>query len=335
MSLGTELPSFSIYSVNCDISILLGIVGNTRWSLQPKFDKGCLKYFDVLRTTKAGKVEFEVLLTVEYDDDDEDDEKESFSGCLEEGQTTVRIMANCWDLEECPGKVKGSITLYTDCLKCSKCGTRNMMKKLPTSLSNLSDDLLVVMNNCEFFADVTLKCGTAEIPAHRNILAARSPVFATHFKNKMEGSGEVVEITDVKSDVLKAMLKYIYSGKIYPLTSEEAEDLLVAADIYQLKELKELCVEELKSNVTLDDVSRLLVVGHFYDESLKSHAKETVCKYEKFSELEHTEEWKNLESKYPCLAIEVLKSVIDHSQKTEKNSPDLKKSLACSSVARL
>lgn len=62
-----------------------------------------------------------------------------------------------------------------------------------------------------------------------NILA-RSPVFAAMFEHEMEERKQNrVTISDVEHDVLKEMLRFIYTGKS-PNLEKMADDLLAAAD---------------------------------------------------------------------------------------------------------
>ncbi|GIY97226.1 hypothetical protein CEXT_149571 [Caerostris extrusa] len=54
------------------------------------------------------------------------------------------------------------------------------------SLMELSDDFLHLLDQgVSSYADVNLKCGSVTVPAHKNILAARSPVFAAMFATVM------------------------------------------------------------------------------------------------------------------------------------------------------
>lgn len=59
---------------------------------------------------------------------------------------------------------------------------------------------------------------------------ARSPVFAAMFEHEMEERKQNrVAITDVDHEVLKEMLRFIYTGKA-PNLEKMADDLLAAAD---------------------------------------------------------------------------------------------------------
>lgn len=61
-------------------------------------------------------------------------------------------------------------------------------------------------------------------------IIARSPVFAAMFEHEMEERKQNrVAISDVDHDVLKEMLRFIYTGKA-PNLEKMADDLLAAAD---------------------------------------------------------------------------------------------------------
>ncbi len=69
-----------------------------------------------------------------------------------------------------------------------------------------------------------------EYYAHKAILAARSPVFAAMFEHEMEEKKQNrVEITDMDHEVLREMLRFIYTGKATNLEKMH-DELLAAAD---------------------------------------------------------------------------------------------------------
>lgn len=62
------------------------------------------------------------------------------------------------------------------------------------------------------------------------IFSARSPVFQAMFEHEMEErKHNRVDITDVDHEVLREMLRFIYTGKASNL-EKMADDLLAAAD---------------------------------------------------------------------------------------------------------
>ncbi|CAI5484946.1 unnamed protein product [Closterium sp. Yama58-4] len=95
------------------------------------------------------------------------------------------------------------------------------------------------------FCDVTLRPYEGEtVEAHRCILAAWSPVFARMFSSGFEevkkGS---VYIADTDGPTLEKLVSFMYAGEL-PITRATMQevDLLVAADKYEVSELKQhLC----------------------------------------------------------------------------------------------
>ncbi|GFQ82183.1 TD and POZ domain-containing protein 5 [Trichonephila clavata] len=185
-------------------------------------------------------------------------------------------------------------------------------------LKELSDDFARLLDEkTPSFTDVELKCGTLTIPAHKNILSTRSPVFRAMFSNKMtETRDNEVNITDIDAPVLQAMLTYVYTGQTGNLSYNLAGDLLFAADKYELEGLKIVMIEYLKSNVSVENVLQLLVLGDLHAQDLKDFA---MCfirdRCTEFSVLENTEEWQTLAKERSVLAIEVLTLLIKSKEK--------------------
>lgn len=138
----------------------------------------------------------------------------------------------------------------------------------------------------ERFSDVKLltHCGR-EIPAHKNILAAKSPAFAAMFEHEMmEKKRNVVEIPDVDHDVLREMLRFVYSGRVECVESLAGE-LIVAADKYRIEGLKTICERVLADNITVENVVQILVVadrhsvGHLKSRAInfiKAHIRDVI-----------------------------------------------------------
>uniref|UniRef100_K3ZEX4 BTB domain-containing protein n=1 Tax=Setaria italica TaxID=4555 RepID=K3ZEX4_SETIT len=101
-------------------------------------------------------------------------------------------------------------------------------------------------------ADVTFPVSGKSLAAHKNVLAARSPVFMAEFFGEMqEKSSGRVKIRGMEPSVFGAMLRFIYTDAVPELdrmetaTANLAQHLVVAADRYQLDRLKVLCEQRL------------------------------------------------------------------------------------------
>ncbi|KAL7300062.1 hypothetical protein TKK_0007072 [Trichogramma kaykai] len=110
------------------------------------------------------------------------------------------------------------------------------------------------------FSDVVLRTSSKEeIPAHRIVLAAASPVFNAMFSHEMlESKTQSVDMIDVDHDAAVEMLRHIYTGNIesgvYSLTAE----VLSAADKYQLEELKYECEKRMVSDLSTENAMEIL-----------------------------------------------------------------------------
>ncbi|XP_054720617.1 speckle-type POZ protein-like B [Uloborus diversus] len=140
---------------------------------------------------------------------------------------------------------------------------------LPDNISNsLCSDFEELYNNGQF-SDVTLKLGKDELKAHKSVLSARSKVFAATFEHDMKEKREnAINIEQMKVETMRDMLRYIYCGKIHDLSTEEALNLYVAADRYDLKELRNFCREVILLNISVDNVCDIANVADLYDDEL-------------------------------------------------------------------
>lgn len=105
------------------------------------------------------------------------------------------------------------------------------------------------------FSDVTVNL-TAEkksFKLHKCILSTRSTVFETIFKNMKDKNQAIVQIKDVKYDILQELFRFIYTGKINE-AKESMGELLSAAEKYSVDGLKELCENSLCNDLAIYNV---------------------------------------------------------------------------------
>lgn len=160
------------------------------------------------------------------------------------------------------------------------------------SACNLSEDLALLFENQDF-SDVILSVKGKNFQAHKIILAARSPVFAAMFKHKMKESEQNrVVIEDMNEDTMQEILRYIYTGKCQNL-NKLAEELLAAADKYELDRLKMICMESLTRTVSVENAGNLLVLADLHG---VNELKVEVIKFivANFTVVSNTTGWKNI-----------------------------------------
>ncbi|WVZ83804.1 LOW QUALITY PROTEIN: hypothetical protein U9M48_030904 [Paspalum notatum var. saurae] len=114
--------------------------------------------------------------------------------------------------------------------------------------------------------DVTFEVDGETFPAHRCVLAARSPVFMAELLGSMkEKAMNHIRVDDIEPAVFKAMVHYIYTDTLPELDMGDAfvitQHLLVAADRYGLERLKLMCEEKLCNDVDTSTVATTLALA--------------------------------------------------------------------------
>jgi speckle-type POZ protein len=139
-------------------------------------------------------------------------------------------------------------------------------------LRQYSKDIAALFDD-ETMADFTFKVKNCVIAAHKIIVGARSPVFAAMFKGELKEKSEM-EVRDMKPVVFNKLLQFIYANDCD--VGEFTEELLIAADKYDVKDLKELCEEEQRTKLTVDNAVRLLILS---DKCQTKMLKNTVIQF--------------------------------------------------------
>ncbi|XP_052782999.1 BTB/POZ domain-containing protein 6-like, partial [Mya arenaria] len=122
----------------------------------------------------------------------------------------------------------------------------------------LDDDLL---------CDITFVAGgdKQEVRCHRFMLASRSPVFFTMFCGSLPEAA-VVEIADVDADVLRMVIRFIYTREI-KLMPDSVMATMYAAKKYDIQPLVNLCKTFLRKNIAVDNVCIILEQALMFEET--------------------------------------------------------------------
>ena len=100
------------------------------------------------------------------------------------------------------------------------------------------------------------------IKAHKNILMARCSYFESMFQSRMnESVSNLVNISDIRPDVFREMLKFLYSGQKSEFQNDVPMDLLFAADKYGLDDLTRICETEISHYLTAENVIDALILA--------------------------------------------------------------------------
>jgi len=171
----------------------------------------------------------------------------------------------------------------------------------------LSVDLEYAFQHKEF-CDVQVKCQDKVFDCHQFMLSARSPVFRAMFQADMaEKKTKKVDIQDLHPDVVAEMLQFIYSGNT-PNLNRLADELLAAAEQYQLELLKSICEERLCATLEIGNSVRHLVLGDMYQAAaLKRMAMQFVVR--NMSSVVRSRDWKESLLDHPGLMAEVMEAM--------------------------
>ncbi|CAL5054288.1 unnamed protein product [Urochloa decumbens] len=168
-------------------------------------------------------------------------------------------------------------------------------------------------------ADITFLVAGEHVPAHRSLLEARSPVFMAELFGGMKEmvAAPCVEVKDMKVDVFRAMLHFIYTDTVPELDQLKVEQatvmsrrLLEAADRYGLQRLKRICVEKVCTVINVNNVAATLAVAEQHG-CLKLKARCMKFTMANLGAVSATEGYKRLEASCPRVLTELLKLMVE------------------------
>jgi speckle-type POZ protein len=174
----------------------------------------------------------------------------------------------------------------------------------------LSTHLDGLFNSMQF-SDVILNIRGREFPAHKNILAARSEVFAAMFKHPMrEQSTYQIKMEDIEPEVFQELLRFIYTGRVRTATMESmAAGLFIAADKYFLDELKMKCENYMIHHMSPDNCIVLLLHGDLQNPA--KPLKEAAKFLRHFPhEVMATERWNKMKQENPAVLFDIQQFVL-------------------------
>lgn len=156
------------------------------------------------------------------------------------------------------------------------------------------------------FSDVTITADGKIFKLHKCILSSCSDVFDAMFTSDVkEKNDNLVEITDIKSEILEEFFHFIYTGKVNRIEDIVCE-LLIAADKYSVESLKSLCEETMGNDLTNNNVIRYLNLAIMNDaEKLKNDTIKWISS--NFEKLIGNSEFDKLTLQYPEVVLEIVK----------------------------
>ncbi|KAL4085413.1 hypothetical protein QTP88_027272 [Uroleucon formosanum] len=182
-----------------------------------------------------------------------------------------------------------------------------------SSYVNVHEGLQSLRNN-EVFCDIKLKTEDNKIiNAHKVVLSAASPYFNAMFTHFAEKNHELVLMRQIDSAALQLLVDFIYSGDII-VTKKNVQDLLAAANILQLQEVKKACCDFLQSQLCPTNCISINAIADFYS-CMKLIKNSELYIYQHFSEVFGGDEFLALSSEQVIKLISSDKLVVPSEEK--------------------
>ena len=114
-------------------------------------------------------------------------------------------------------------------------------------------------------SDLTVVCANGiEIPVHRFILYANSPVLKAMMLTDMQESiDKKLHAPDINEAVMNKILLFMYTQKID--ISDDLHGILYGAEKYQMEYLKALCIKFILNNLRAENAVEYFLLTSLYD----------------------------------------------------------------------
>uniref|UniRef100_A0ACD5ZQN1 Uncharacterized protein n=1 Tax=Avena sativa TaxID=4498 RepID=A0ACD5ZQN1_AVESA len=228
-------------------------------------------------------------------------------------------------------------TIRCDIMVCKDFNTHNTYG----TLSEIHDHFDHLLRN-KVGCDVTFEVSGETFNAHRCVLGARSKVFmAQLFGPMVEGTmSSVIHIEDMEARVFAALLRFIYTDSFPEMHKDNnikeegqkdeegqeehvmwLQELLVAADRYDLQRLKFLCENKLSDNIGVSSVASTLALAE------QHHCQRLKEECFKFIQVQSpkcldkvmaTHGWEQMILTYPSILNKFLAKLVSSNQKKNK-----------------
>jgi speckle-type POZ protein len=205
--------------------------------------------------------------------------------------------------------VKDPLVFHTESL------SPQLVEAVPPS--GLSNDFANLLGSKEG-ADVTFSVQDEAFPAHRAVLAARSPVFKAQLCGPMkEKEGSCMTVEDMLPDVFGGLLHFIYTDMLPPFSGfdedakmEVVRHLLGAADRYAIERLKLICETILCSCLDVETVASTYALADLHGcNTLKEACLKFMASPNTMAMVMASQDYETLKTKSASLAIEILEGV--------------------------
>lgn len=252
-----------------------------------------------------------------------------FGRALDGGPYTLKYRGSMWGYKRFLKRtaLETSDYLKDDCLlvKCTVGVVRSHTEgpkiySIPLPPSDIGRDFGKLLDSGEG-TDVNLEVDGEIFPAHKLVLAARSPVFRAQLFGPMKDCNtQCIKVEEIEAPVFKALLHFIYwddlpelqelAGLSSTWASLMAQHLLAAADRYGLERLRFLCEAKLCEDIAINTVATTLALAeqhHCFQ--LKSVCLKYVAQPENLKAVMQTDGFDYLKQSCPSVITALLECV--------------------------
>lgn len=255
-----------------------------------------------------------------------------FDRSLESGPYTLKYRGSMWGYKRFfrRAMLETSDYLKDDCLKIN-CTVGVVVSAIDCSRlhsiqvpeSDIGAHFGMLLDNAES-SDITFDVAGEKFPAHKLVLAARSPIFRSKFFDELEEDKQEIIISDLEPKVFRAMLHFIYrdtltedvdvdvatpsSSCMSSVSDTLTAKLLAAADRYGLERLRLMCGSHLCKDISVNSVAKILALA---DEHHATELKAVCLRFaaENLAAVMRSDGFEYLKENCPSLQSELLKTV--------------------------
>ncbi|KAF7997006.1 hypothetical protein HCN44_005283 [Aphidius gifuensis] len=183
----------------------------------------------------------------------------------------------------------------------------NQIEPVIYTKNNLNKQIELSSNYLHMpFSDIVLNVRGKKFESHKAILSASSTVLADIIKKNK--SKKEIFLNNIKPEVAKQMLEFIYTHNMPSKHSEFINELIDAAHKFNIIKLKELCENVLIRNMSSNIAVESFIIGDFY-QSKKIKNAAFKCFHDEISmspALLESSSFNYMKNKHPKLAVELI-----------------------------
>ncbi|KAL1542233.1 BTB/POZ domain-containing protein-like protein [Salvia divinorum] len=171
----------------------------------------------------------------------------------------------------------------------------------------------------QFHTDILLVPGDNEpsIPAHRALLATRSPIF----RNMLESdqckapANETITLPELDHEQLEALIEFLYSGSLPKEKMEKhVSSLAIAADKYEIPFLQKVCEDEMVGSLNPSNALEILEIS---DTCNNQNLKDSVLSFivRNMEDLVFSPSFDDFVLKNPHLSAHITRAIVTSNKK--------------------